>query len=337
MSRILTLTWRRAVVVQGCGALSKQYRLNGTRLLSISPVHTRTVNKNNRQFSNSTYKSARNDALESSEHAGTRNESNDNPSTPPPEGNVTIVFTDIVNSTAIWETDVEAMTSAMKIHDDIIRDLTCAHKGYEVKQNGDGFMITFQSAMSALQFCLAVQQRLLDQEWPEKILKLQAGKEASDNEGHVLFKGLRLRMSAHSGTPVCVWNKVTNRLDYLGPVVNRAARFIQITEGGQIVVSEDFLLEIQEAGRNGVSDSVEKPEEGQGSQLDLEVLSSREAQEIVAKQPYEIRLLGKHHFKGLSDEEKLYFIVPESLQGRLDFWPKHEYVAGSKGNIVRGN
>lgn len=262
---------------------------------------------------------------------------------PPPRGPLSIVFTDIVKSTAIWEAHAAAMASAMQTHDNTIRTLITANSGYEVKQNGDGFMIAFRSASSAVQFCLDVQEQLLDENWPSAILKLAPGKETTDEKGHVLFRGLKLRMSAHWGEPVCNWNEVIQRMDYLGPMVNRAARFIEVTEGGQVVVSEDFLLRLQaeleeelDKGDDEDSSSANKssglrhhlPEE-----LDLCLLRSDKEQKSLTHQPFRLRLLGSHEFKGLNEPQRLYFIVPTSLEGRVEHWHQVTHVSGVKGNV----
>ena len=270
-----------------------------------------------------------------------------------PEGELAIVFTDIVKSTYIWENEPLAMKTAMVKHDEMVRAVTVRHQGYEVKQNGDGFMLAFQTAISALEFCLEVQEQLLDIEWPEDLLKIGAGSEVKDKDDDdgdgLLFKGLRLRMSCHWGSPVVVPNEVIGRMDYMGPMVNRAARFIQATEGGQIVVSEPFLHALAKT-KNGESsdrDTSEGPlfaakvEEGGeneddelGQKIDLSDLRAEHTESILRDKHFEVRSLGKRHFKGVSDLQTLYFIIPESLQGRLHFWPKHMQVEGSKGNLA---
>ena len=240
-----------------------------------------------------------------------------------PKDAMAVVFTDIVKSTAIWEKDPEIMTTAMSIHDDLVRQLCTVHAGYEVKQNGDGFMIAFQAAIDALRFCLDVQTQLQEQEWPPELLEMGPGQtivgdEEDTNVGSgagskVLWKGLRLRMSAHHGRPICKWNEVSGRMDYFGPVVNRAARFVGVCEGGQIVVSEDFL--------------------GQ--------LENREDSQVGADGPlfewepaYETRLLGERNLQGIKEDQKLYFIVPKSLIGRLEYFPEKRYIQASKGNLT---
>ncbi|KEF59016.1 uncharacterized protein A1O9_03859 [Exophiala aquamarina CBS 119918] len=266
------------------------------------------------------------------------------PPPPPPQGPLSIVFTDIVKSTAIWEAHAAAMASAMQTHDDTVRSLITTNGGYEVKQNGDGFMIAFGSASSAVQFCLDVQEQLLDKAWPSAILKSTPGEETTDNEGHVLFRGLKLRMSAHWGEPVCVWNEVIQRMDYLGPMVNRAARFIEVTEGGQVVVSEDFLFRLQaelEEERDDRGDDHNESNSSAGEnarqhlpeELDLRLLRSGREQKNLTHQPFRLRLLGAHEFKGLTELQKLYFIVPNSLEGRVEHWHQVTHVSGVKGNV----
>lgn len=258
-------------------------------------------------------------------------------STDPPTGNLSIVFTDIVKSTAIWETNTEAMAQAMHIHDSAIRTLTTVNQGYEVKQNGDGFMLAFPTATTAVQFCLDVQEQLLDQAWPKGILKLAHGKVSTDEQGHVLFRGLKLRMSAHWGQPVCTWNEVIHRMDYLGPMVNRAARFIEVTEAGQVVVSEDLVAQLQRELdiSHGLDSQGQKETKGITipTQLSLPRLKSNAAQDKLTNQQFEIRALGDHDFRGLKHPESLYFIVPRSLEGRVNHWHQVKHVSGVKGNI----
>lgn len=259
---------------------------------------------------------------------------------PAPNPPLSIVFTDIVKSTAIWEKDADTMAKAMRIHDDLVRETIRARKGYEVKQNGDGFMIAFQSAICALRFCLDVQIKLQDQDWPEPLLELGPAQPviASDSPDgsqpdHHLWKGLRLRMSAHSGSVVCNWNGVIDRMDYLGPAVNRAARFVGVCEGGQIVVSEEFLdaLRIEQTETLAENGPLYDRSGADGSQqqklrqLDIEGLVGTD---------FEVCDLGERHFKGVQEKQKLYFIVPKSLQGRLEWFPKHNFVQASKGNLV---
>lgn len=246
-------------------------------------------------------------------------------STPPDEGPVAIIFTDIVKSTNIWEkAPAAAMAEAMKLHDDTIRHLTVANSGFEVKQNGDGFLLAFPSAVSAVQCCLDVQERLLDKDWPREILKLAPGQETTDSEGNLLFRGFKLRISGHWGEPVRQWNEVIQRVDYLGPVVNRAARFLQVTQGGQIVVSEEFLLRLREemmhASSTGTGTGQKRQnQKGQYSDVDFRPADLK-TPEPATNQAFQVGKLGVYKFPGLDHPECVYYIVPSSLEGRVDHW-----------------
>ena len=68
----------------------------------------------------------------------------------PPQGTVCLVFTDVESSTSIWENKPEAMAFALSLHDAMFRRLIQKHRGYEVKTEGDAFMIAFASVVDAL-------------------------------------------------------------------------------------------------------------------------------------------------------------------------------------------
>ena len=67
-----------------------------------------------------------------------------------PVGEISIVFTDIKGSTQLWETDQAAMRSSIKLHNEIMRRQLRIIGGYEVKTEGDAFMVSFPTATSAL-------------------------------------------------------------------------------------------------------------------------------------------------------------------------------------------
>lgn len=163
----------------------------------------------------------------------------------PPEGEMAMVFTDIKNSTLLWETYPIAMRSAIKIHNAIMRRQLRILRGYEVKTEGDAFMVSFTTPTSALLWCFSVQQQLLAADWPAEILESEEGYEVRDDEGNVVFRGLSVRMGIHWGSPVCEPDPITRRMDYFGPMVNRAARVSAVADGGQITVSADFISKVK--------------------------------------------------------------------------------------------
>ncbi|MCO4748343.1 MAG: adenylate/guanylate cyclase domain-containing protein [Proteobacteria bacterium] len=157
-----------------------------------------------------------------------------------PVGAVTIVFTDIVGSTGLWERHEEAMSAALRSHDALLRDCIARNAGYEVKAEGDAFMVVFSEPRLAVAFCLEVQEELVDVDWPEAIASEPA---AATETG---FRGLRVRMGIHTGAPLARLNPMTGRTDYFGPVVNRAARVSGAAAGGQILVSGPVWLGVED-------------------------------------------------------------------------------------------
>lgn len=235
-----------------------------------------------------------------------------------PTGDVSIIFTDIKNSTLLWETYPVAMRSAIKIHNGVMRRQLRIIGGYEVKTEGDAFMVSFPTATSALLWCFSVQSHLLEAAWPSEILSSIHGQEVLDSDQNVIFRGLSVRMGIHWGNPVCEPDPVTRRMDYFGPMVNRAARISAVADGGQITVSSDFIAEIQrtletyaESDRTGSAASDETLDDdfmGQAIQRELRSLSS---------QGFEVKDLGERKLKGLENPEYVYLMYPHSLAGRL--------------------
>lgn len=55
-----------------------------------------------------------------------------------------------------------------------MREGIAKHRGYEIITEGDSFQVAFATCQAAIQFCLDVQYRLLEQSWSKEILKLHA-------------------------------------------------------------------------------------------------------------------------------------------------------------------
>lgn len=158
----------------------------------------------------------------------------------PPEGEVAIVFTDIKDSTTLWQMFPAPMRVAIRIHNTIMRRLLRVVGGYEVKNDGDSFMATFTTADKALRWCILIQRELLDAEWPQEILDCPLCAPILDPiDTTLLFRGLSVRMGAHIGTPFYrERDPMSNRMDYFGIPVIIAARLEAHSKGGQTLVSD---------------------------------------------------------------------------------------------------
>jgi adenylate cyclase len=248
-----------------------------------------------------------------------------------PVGDISLVFTDIKGSTALWDNYPQAMRAAMKLHNEVMRRQLRIIGGYEVKTEGDAFMVSFPTATSALLWAFAVQAQLLEVQWPSEILNSAAGKEIFDNDQNLIFRGLSVRMGIHWGNPVCENDPVTKRMDYFGPMVNKASRISSVADGGQIAVSTDFISEIQryweafpDSDRSGSTGSEETFEN------DLFAQTIRRELNSLSLQGYEIKDMGERKLKGLENPEFIYLMYPHSLAGRIYHQPRLQIDAGEE-------
>ena len=235
-----------------------------------------------------------------------------------PIGDLALVFTDIKNSTMLWETYPETMRSAIKSHNEVMRRQLRNIGGYEVKTEGDAFMVSFPTATSALLWCFVVQQHLLEVDWPPEILNTVHCQEIYDADENIIYRGLSVRMGVHWGNPVSELDPVTRRMDYFGPMVNRSARISGAADGGEIFVSSDFITETHRAletyaedepnGSMGSDDSLADDPVGQQIRKELRALST---------QGFEVKDMGTQKLKGLENPELIYLMYPHSLAGRL--------------------
>jgi class 3 adenylate cyclase len=163
----------------------------------------------------------------------------------PPTGYIACIFTDIIDSTNLWEQNPKAMWEALQIHDELMRRNIFKFKGYEVKTAGDSFFIAFSDAAAALQFCLSVQISLPNANWPKEIIAYHHKKEKFEEGGQIAYNGLNVRMGLHYGKPyVYRPDPESQRMDYFGPMVNTTARVQGKAEGGQIAVSDELIWEL---------------------------------------------------------------------------------------------
>eukprot|EP01089_Gocevia_fonbrunei_P020097 TRINITY_DN7356_c0_g4_i1.p1 TRINITY_DN7356_c0_g4~~TRINITY_DN7356_c0_g4_i1.p1 ORF type:complete len:444 (-),score=134.80 TRINITY_DN7356_c0_g4_i1:3-1334(-) len=201
-----------------------------------------------------------------------------------PQGIVTLAFTDVQGSTTQWEMHPDVMAHSLSLHNDLMRSKIKEFEGYEVKVEGDAFMVAFSSTLNAVKWAIDVQEKLLEVNWPEECLK-HPDASVENVDGKNIYIGLRVRIGLHVGEPRCEIDPVTQRMDYFGPMVNRSARVEQCTHGGQIVISENVKSKIKD---------------------DLEKMTD------IAKTKY----LGEFKLKGIDEALPLYQVAPVSLKSR---------------------
>jgi class 3 adenylate cyclase len=123
----------------------------------------------------------------------------------------TIVFSDIVSSTDLVNSlgDVKARDIFLQ-HDKIIRDKIRRYKGTELQNLGDGFMLSFESATSAIKCACAIQKEIA-QNLPQIHIRIGI------NTGEVIQREGRRPF---------------------GQAVVLASRIVSECEGGQILISD---------------------------------------------------------------------------------------------------
>src|SRR5438105_13088103 len=84
-----------------------------------------------------------------------------------PCGTVTCLVTESEGSTRLWETQGEAMTTALQRHDALLRQCIESPGGHIFKTVGDAFYAALDTASSAVDAALAAQRSLHGERWPE--------------------------------------------------------------------------------------------------------------------------------------------------------------------------
>ena len=130
------------------------------------------------------------------------------------DGTVTIMFSDIVESTALYEKLGDLRGSEfIRTHNEIFRREVAAHRGHEVQTFGDSFMIAFSSVRRAVLCAIALQRAF-----------------AAYCDSHPDLP-MRVRIGLHVG------EAVRESTDFFGRSVILASRISALAQGGQILVS----------------------------------------------------------------------------------------------------
>ena len=129
------------------------------------------------------------------------------------DGTVTIVFTDIVDSTILTSRlGDHAWLDLLRKHNTVIEEATTAHGGTVVETQGDGSMLAFSSARRAIACARSIQR---------EIASAFAGDSAP----------IRVRIGVHTG------DALREADHFFGTTVHFAARVASQALGGEVLVS----------------------------------------------------------------------------------------------------
>ena len=129
------------------------------------------------------------------------------------DGTVTIVFTDIVDSTVLTSRlGDQAWLEALHMHGRVIRDTVDVHGGTVVETQGDGSMLAFSSARRAVSCACAIQEEI--------------GRAFADTSPPI-----HVRIGVHTG------DALHEADHFYGTTVHYAARVASSALGGEVLVS----------------------------------------------------------------------------------------------------
>ena len=141
-----------------------------------------------------------------------------------PSGTVTLLISDIESSVRInAELGDQAWMSLLHEHNDLVRGEFARHGGFEVKNQGDGFMVAFGSAASAVRSSIGMQELL----------------EVRNEQAET---AIRVRIGIHTG------ESIRESDDFFGGHVNFAARVAEQAHGAEIVVSSLLRQLVEPSG-----------------------------------------------------------------------------------------
>jgi class 3 adenylate cyclase len=145
-----------------------------------------------------------------------------------PDGTVTIMFSDIEDSTVLTERlGDQAWQDLLRKHNALIREQLAAHDGYEVKTMGDGFMVAFRSAKKGLDCAIAIQRAFASD---DKRLTSEAAL-VTDDRRPTTDDRVNVRIGLHAG------EAIRDGDDFYGKNVILASRVAGKAAGGEILVS----------------------------------------------------------------------------------------------------
>jgi tetratricopeptide (TPR) repeat protein len=127
-----------------------------------------------------------------------------------------------------------AMVRARALASELARALASDHGGTIGRSSVRGMAIAFDEASEACSFAVHIQEQLLSLDWPPTVLVHPDAAEVRDDEGRLLYRGLRARTAIHKGP-----FRATETGGIKGPAVYQAARLLHAAHPGQTLISSE--------------------------------------------------------------------------------------------------
>ncbi|MDJ0497732.1 MAG: BTAD domain-containing putative transcriptional regulator [Acidimicrobiia bacterium] len=129
---------------------------------------------------------------------------------------VALLFTDLEDSTVLWELHPAAMQPALQLHDRLLDDAVVAGGGRVFKRTGDGICAAFADVVSAVKAAEEIQRSLSTADWVDT-------------------PPLKARIAVDTG------EAESRGGDYFGPVMNRCARIMASGHGSQTLLTDESV------------------------------------------------------------------------------------------------
>ena len=128
-----------------------------------------------------------------------------------------VLFTDLVGSTRLWETDPDRMASALARHDDIVEETIDAHGGSIFKWTGDGCCARFHPMGDAPAAALALLRAVRAERWETD-------------------EPLHLRIALHAGPA-----RRHRGGDLVGATLNHTARLLELCGSDHAIATAEAV------------------------------------------------------------------------------------------------
>lgn len=133
----------------------------------------------------------------------------------------TLFFSDIEGSTRLWEEHSEEMARALARHDEILTKAVEGSRGEILKNTGDGMIAVFPDADAGMAAAIHVQTALSAEQWAS-------------------IEPIKVRIGIHNG------ETEQRDGDHFGRAMNRASRIMSAAHGGQVLVSESVVSQVDQ-------------------------------------------------------------------------------------------
>ncbi|MET0903473.1 MAG: protein kinase, partial [Acidimicrobiales bacterium] len=147
-----------------------------------------------------------------------------------PTGVLTFCLTDIVGSTAKWETRAGDMSRSLAVHDGLVAAAAEVHGGrfLEAQGEGDSTVTVYPAPGAAVSAAIDMVNGLATTSWSSDL-------------------PLEIRVGIHTG------ETDRRRHDYVGPTLNVAARLRELGEAGEVMVSQTTAALVERHLPDGVT------------------------------------------------------------------------------------